>query len=108
MKVSLQKLHRAEIIQLLQNAKKTIGFILDLVYTLTSDSTLKTAVVVKTRLKSTQRNRVKRLVRQAFIDLAPRINKGGQCIVIVKKTPVAGDVNVQRQMESLLEQAKFL
>ena len=68
----------------------------------------KTGVLVKVRAKSVHRNRLKRLVRQAFINLKSRINSGGQCLVIIKKAPIDDAKIIQNQLEHLLKQAQFL
>lgn len=81
---------------------------LDLIYKDSLDPTLKTAVIVKPRVKSTQRNHVKRLVRQAFVELSPNITKGGLCIAVVKKTLPKAEKNIQAQLESLLKQSSFI
>jgi len=106
-------LHTNEIKEVFEKGKRRRGRLLSIHWLEREDSESKMAVILRKQKKATERNRIRRLIKEAYRLLLPRFRKGHHIVILpapgaLEELQRAKMQDVKEEMEEILRKGRLL
>jgi len=106
-------LHTKEIKEVFAKGKRKRGSLLSIYYLPLENGEYKMAVIIRKQKRATERNRMRRLIKEAYRLLLPRFRKGHHMVIMplpdaIERLKEAKLQEVKEEMEGILEKSGIL